>query len=143
MIFFFYNLSEQGDPLSAFFFFIASEDLNCFLEIAFMELWIQETRGLGPGQFLYADETLTPLALINAEQLRPIFFISLRIHWDQQARHQQCYNHNTLYKHTYPTEWTLQLMGIAMPDNAKHLGLHLGKQLTPSWEQQWHMLNPR
>jgi hypothetical protein len=135
--------SGQGDPLSSILFLIATEPLNRILASNFQGLMYCTEEGVTVGPLLYADDNLTPLALTAAEQLQPILSLydeytgvsGLNINITKTTA--LCINSSEQLCER------LRHMGMATPDNAKHLGILLGKTMDSTVEVTMAAIEPK
>ncbi len=126
--------SGRGDPLSSILFLIAMETLNRILATSFREPMYRSEEGVTIGPLLYADENLTPLAPTEAEQLRPI--LSLYEEYTGVSGLKINISKTTALCVNSPDQLCegLRLMGMTTLDNAKHLGIYLGKTMDSTVE---------
>jgi hypothetical protein len=113
--------------LPSILFLIASESLNCLLATAFLELmYTTEERELA-GVMLYAHDILTTLAFTDASQLLSILPLFNKYTVDSGLNINIA--KTTALCISTPARFCEQLclMGMATPDNAKHLGILLDK----------------
>jgi hypothetical protein len=135
--------SGQGDPLSSILFLIATEPLNRILASNFQGLMYCTEEGVTVGPLLYADDNLTPLALTEADQLQPILSLydeytgvsGLNINIAKTTA--LCVNSSEQLCER------LRHMGMATPDNAKHLGILLGKTMDSTVEVTMAAIEPK
>ncbi len=132
--------SGQGDPLSSILFLIATEPLCRILATGFRELMYSTEEGVVVGPLLYADDNLTPMALTEARQLQPVLSLydehtgvsGLNINIAKTTA--LCVNSSGQLCEG------LRQMGMTTPDNAKRLGILLGKTMDSTEEATFKSL---
>jgi hypothetical protein len=135
--------SGQGDPLSSILFLIATEPLNRILATGFQDLMYRTEEGVVVGPLLYADDNLTPMALTEAEQLQPV--LSLYDEYTGVSGLNINIAKTTALCINSPDQLCegLRHMGMTTPDNAKHLGIFLGKTMDSTVEVTMANIEPK
>ncbi len=135
--------SGQGDPLSSILFLIATEPLNRILATGFRELMYSTEEGVVVGPLLYADDNLTPMALTEARQLQPV--LSLYDEYTGVSGLNINIAKTTALCVNSPDQLCegLRQMGMTTPENAKHLGILLGKTMDSTVEATMASIEPK
>ena len=121
--------SGQGDPLSSVLFNIATEPLNRAIAARTNHLSYKTLEGRSIGPIIYADDNINPLALDNGDQIMEIIRVyndfkqvsGLNINIAKTSV--LCINTNEEIVRS------LRDIGLATPDNLKHLGIWLCKTM--------------
>ncbi len=124
-------------------FLIVTKPLNRILATCFWELMYSTEEGVVVGSLLYADDNLTPMALTGAEQLQLVLSLydeytgvsGLNINIAKTTA--LCINSSDQLCEG------LRHMGMTTPDNAKHLGILLGKTMDSTVEVTMASIEPK
>jgi len=135
--------SGQGDPLSSILFLLATEPLNRALAEKHLDVMYTTDEGITIGPSMFADDNLLNMALQSAQDISPVIntyndyqlVSGLKINIKKTAA--LCIN-------TAPdVEEGLRQLGIDTPDHIKHLGIHLGKNITSTLTETMAQINPK
>ena len=135
--------SGQGDPISSILFLLATEPLNRALAQNYRNLMYTTEGNTTIGPILFADDNLNPLAIERAEDLQPI--MNLYNQYSTVSGLNINIRKTTALCINTPPRVTqgLNEMGIETPENCKHLGLYLGKNIESTMECTMRNTEPK
>jgi hypothetical protein len=95
------------------------------------------------GPILFADNNLNPLAIERVEDLQPIKNLYNQYSTVSGLNINIRKNSSPLHQHPALSHPCLNIMGIETPENCKHLGLYLGKNIESMMECTMRNTEPK